>query len=544
MKANKFAILPLALFFLASNIHALNVDENELRSIENDDETIVFINYTGPYSKIDSLESIKRIGTNLGSPITSSLNRMITVGSPARYSVIHAVNANETKGFDADILLIGSAASVDHIDNLRHIIASYLSAAYGYTEKDANTIAIFVTVYNAVYKGKIDSYNSKYKKIVTDNLDPVNCGLSVDYKDWSGKSQIVIPLFDAQNGGLSTVETSVISDNEVVKHMQAESDKGISTRKDMVDLKEREAEQASERAQESQKNAVIEQKKADDERRQNDLLRQQAETAQREAEAANKKAAENPNDGQAQINAKNSEEKARQKQNELTEHEKALAEQEEKAQKAQQEAAYTQAIADKKTSEAQEERKVIAGDQQSVIEQAIKDSSAPSAYGLELTNESSMLSGIIKINTKTGAVIKASPVAYIRNRTMFSAGQNFIAVAGENSGNGAVKLVLLSPDSMEIVKESAETVAEDSVLIQDNGEFYCIIQDGRNWVLAKYDSDLTLKLKSSVPVKRTTPITASDSYIIVTGANGQPRLLNKSNLNTVVSSGFGNADAK
>lgn len=127
---------------------------------------------------------------------------------------------------------------------------------------------------------------------------------------------------------------------------------------------------------------------------------------------------------------------------------------------------------------------------------------------------------------------------------MFSAGQNFIAVAGENSGNGAVKLVLLSPDSMEIVKESAETVAEDSVLIQDNGEFYCIIQDGRNWVLAKYDSDLTLKLKSSVPVKRTTPVTASDSYIIVTGANGQPRLLNKSNLNTVVSSGFGNADAK
>ena len=106
----------------------------------------------------------------------------------------------------------------------------------------------------------------EYKDVVVKNLSSNNCGLSVNYKDWPGNSQIVIPLFDIKDGGLSTVDTSVISDSQVVKHMQYDDDKNIESRKDMVDLKEREAEKASEKAQESQKNAVQEQKKLNEEK--------------------------------------------------------------------------------------------------------------------------------------------------------------------------------------------------------------------------------------------------------------------------------------
>ena len=83
-------------------------------------------------------------------------------------------------------------------------------------------------------------FQEKYKKVVTNNLSSEKAGIALSYKDWPGKTQIVIPLNDIK-GGLSTVDTSVISDKQVVQSMQGEDDKGVESRKEMVDIKEREA---------------------------------------------------------------------------------------------------------------------------------------------------------------------------------------------------------------------------------------------------------------------------------------------------------------
>ena len=544
MKEHKISLLFLIALFSAIPLCAQKVDEEELKSAGND--TIVFINYTGPHSKIDSLASIKQLGSNLGTVVAKDTSKATSAGNPAKYSVIHAIDPEETGKLDADIILVGADATVDHIDNLRRIIASYLVAAYGYSEKDAETVAVFVTVYNAVYRGNFDAYQKKYKKIVLDNLSPSNCGLSVNYTDWPGKSQIVIPLYDV-NGGLSTVDTSVISDTQVVKSMQEDDGKNVESRKEMVDIKEREAENASQKAQEAQKNAVQEQKKLTEEKQKTEAAQQEAETAQKEAETAQKKADENPDDAEAQKEAEEKKIEAEEKQVAYEEQKTAQEEQQAAADNAAKEAAEQQAVADKKTSEAQEERKTIAQDQAEVIKKEIENAAAPSVYGIELTNDATMLSGLIKVNTSTGEVIKSSPVTYIRNRTMFQAGENFVAIAGENKGNGTVKLVLLSPDTMEIIKESNETVAENSVLVQDNGEYYCIVQDGKISTLAKYDSELNLKLKSSASLKPATPVTIAGQHIVVTGADGNVKVLDKSDLNEIgAKSGIQNstADAK
>ena len=544
MKEHKISLLFLIALFSAIPLCAQKVDEEELKSAGND--TIVFINYTGPHSKIDSLASIKQLGSNLGTVVAKDTSKATSAGNPAKYSVIHAIDPEEKGKLDADIILVGADATVDHIDNLRRIIASYLVAAYGYSEKDAETVAVFVTVYNAVYRGNFDAYQKKYKKIVLDNLSPSNCGLSVNYTDWPGKSQIVIPLYDV-NGGLSTVDTSVISDTQVVKSMQEDDGKNVESRKEMVDIKEREAENARQKAQEAQKNAVQEQKKLTEEKQKTEAAQQEAETARKEAETAQKKADENPDDAEAQKEAEEKKIEAEEKQVAYEEQKTAQEEQQAAADNAAKEAAEQQAVADKKTSEAQEERKTIAQDQAEVIKKEIENAAAPSVYGIELTNDATMLSGLIKVNTSTGEVIKSSPVTYIRNRTMFQAGENFVAIAGENKGNGTVKLVLLSPDTMEIIKESNETVAENSVLVQDSGEYYCIVQDGKISTLAKYDSELNLKLKSSANLKPATPVTIAGQHIVVTGADGNVKVLDKSDLNEIGAKGGSQnstADAK
>lgn len=532
MYKSKFVKFAIALLIsLSTTAFALEVDENELKSTGTID-TVVFVNYTGPHAKIDSLSSIKKIGSDLGTVIAADPEKMTNTGAANKYSVIHAIDPSESGKLDADILLIGPNATVDHIKNLRYIIASYLSSAYGYSEQDAETVAVFVTVYNAVYRGNTEYFAKKYKNIVNSNLTADKCGLALNYKDWPGKSQIVIPLYDVK-GGLSSVDTSVISDKEVVKHMQEDDDKNVESRKQMVDIKEREAEDATEKAQEAQKKAVEEQKKLQEEKQKTQEVKKEAETAKKEAEQAKKVAEENPNDKKAQEEAAKKQEVAEEKQEELKAQEEKQAEQEEKTEEAKETAAEKQAVADKKTNEAQEERKEIAKDQQEVIEKAIKDAATPAVYGMELTDEDQLLSTLIKVNSQNGQIIKTSPVTYIRNRTMFQAGENFIAIAGENKGNGAVKLVLLSPDTMEISAESNEIVHENSVLIQDGTDYYCVIQDGKNWVLAKYDQELTLNLKSPVPLMSSTPVSITEAGILVTGAKGYVKLLDKSDLTEI-----------
>ena len=509
----KKLLLICSILLFTASVFSLEVNEPELRVTGN--ETVEFINYTGPHKVIDTLEAIKRIGSDMGKTIVPE--KSSTVGNKNKYYVIHAVDENEKDKLNADILFIGPDATVDHIKNLRRIISAYLSSAYGYSEKDADTLAVFITVYNAVYRGQYDVYNSKYKSVVTKNLSKDNCGLSTNYKDWPGKSEIVIPLYDV-NGGLSTVDTSVISDSTVVDSMKEDDDKNVDSRKDMVDLKEREAEQATDKAQAAQKTAAEEKKKLDD-------TKKEASDAQKKADDAKKEAEKNPTQENKQ--------KAEEAQKQADEKKAEVKEQEKKTEEAKQEAQEQQALADKKQNEAYDERKEIAKDQQEVQEKEAAEAKMPSEYGIILSDEKNLLSRLVRFNTETGEIIKRSPVTQIRNRTIYALGDEFIAVAGEDSGNAAIKLVTIDQVNMEITSESNETLAPDSVLVRDGNDFYCVIADGSSWKVGKFDSNLVLKLKSDVNVKSSTPITITDSGVVITDDRGHLRLLNKADLKSI-----------
>jgi len=540
----KFTVFAAAVLFAAASLSALSVDRDELKSTQN--TTIEFINYVGPHKVIDSLEAIKAIGTGLGTVISKDVTVASDAGNKNKYYVVHAVDPSESGKLDADILFIGKDALVDHIRNLRHIIASYLSAAYGYTEQDAQTIATFVTVYNAVYRGDLDTFNKKYKSVVTKNLSASNCGLGVNYRDWPGKSEIVIPLFDVK-GGISTVDTSVISDTKVVDSMQEDDDKNIDSRKDMVDLKEREAEKATEKAQESQKKATEEQKKLNDEKAKTETAQKKADDSQKKADEAKKEAAADPSNKDKQQAADQAAKEADSAKEELAEQKQAEQKQEQETEKAKTEAKQQQAVADKKTTEAQSERKEIAQDQKAVQDKEAAQAKMTSDYGLTLVDDTGLFSRLVKFNTANGESIKDSPVTTIRNRTVYKTDAGLVAVCGENLLNGSVKLVTIDPDTMEITNESAETLSEVSVLVKDPDtvdDFYCIFMNDKEAYVGKYGSDLKLKLRSTITVKAATPITLTDSGIVVTASNGRFAVLDKGTLEPLSRSGEGSTASK
>ena len=526
----KIGFVLASLILANAGLWALEVDKSELQNAN--DTTIEFINYTGPHKVIDSIGAIKGIGADLGKVISENTGNSKTTGNSNKYSVVHAIDPDETGKLDADILFIGADATVDHITNLRRIISAYLSSAYGYSEADADTLSVFITVYNAVYRGKLDSYKSKYKNIVQKNLSS-NCGLSVNYKDWPGKSEIVIPLYDVKNGGLSTVDTSVISDSKVVSSMKEDDDMNVESRKEMVDIKEREAEEASEKAQAAQKTAVEEQKKVKEEKQKTEEAKKEAEAAKKDADEKQKIADENPEDKEAQKEAEEAKQVAEEKQEALEEQEEKQEAQEKKAEEAKQEAKEEQARADKKQTEAQNERKEIAKDQKEVQAREAAEAAMPMEYGIVLTDEKEMLSRLVKFNKETGEIIKNSPVSVIRNRTIFKAADSYIAIAGENTKNGTIKLVLIDSETMEITAESDATIAQDSVLIQDGSDFYCVAEEKGKYYVGKFGDDLSLKLKSDIEVKSCTPITVTDSGLVITDANGKLKVLDKSDLSDI-----------
>ena len=541
----KITCLLLISLLSISSIFSLEVDKNELNTTGN--EIIEFINYTGPHKVIDSAQAIKEIGSDLGKDISLSVSS--TNGSNEKYYVVHSVTSESKDQLDADIIYIGSSATVDHVDNLRRIISGYLQSAYNYSEKDANTLAVFITVYNAVYRGKLDTFKSKYTEDVVKNLSSENCGLSTNYKDWPGKSEIVIPLFDVKNGGLSTVDTSVIADSKVVDSMQEDEDRNIDSRKDMVDLKEREADESSEKAQEAQKEAVQEQKVLNETKKEAEEAKKEAEEAKKEAEEAKKVAEENPNDKKAQETAKESEKKAEEATAKAEEKQQQVEEQQKKTDDAKEAAKEAQEIADKKQNEAQTERKEIAQDQQEIQQEKIAEAKANTEYGIIIVDEENLLSRLVKFNSDNGEIIRKSPVAVIRNRTIFEVGsegsEQFISVAGDNAGNGTIKLVLMDQDNMEITRESNETLSEDSVLVKDGDDYYCVIDDNGKWVVAKYNAELSLRYKSSIAVKSSTPITITKSGVVVTDSIGQLMLLSKTDLSAITKKSSGKySDAK
>ena len=664
-------VIASALFLAVSLVstNALEVSRNELQSVNSD--TIRFNNYNGPHSVIDSLAAIRNIGTQLGRSVKGNLENESTVGSSDRYYVIHAIDSTTGK-LDADIFVLGKNVGVDHVRNLRHIIAAYLVEAYGYSNDDAFTLATFITVYNAVYRGNLDVFNAKYKDIVTKHLHKDKVGLSVNWEEWAGKSEIVIPLSDIA-GGLSTIDTSVISDKNVINSMRESDDKGIDQRKNMVGIMDREADSAESKAEEAAKQAVQEtrklseeQKKLAEEQAKSAEAQKQADSAQKEADSAQKaadasqssadktasdadKAAQSASDAQkeaqkaraeadkkqkeadeawakanelqkkadelaeyarqhpddpeaqkaaeeaqkaadaaraeaekkseeakkaaeeadkkeaeakkaqedaekkaqdaekqqqeADEKAKEAEQKQseadkkaqdaeKQKEAEQAQKEK-TAEQKQKADEAAAEAKEQQETADQKRSEAQNERNLIARDQQQLLNEGLLDEK-DAAFGLRLTDSEKELSSVVKMNSKTGSLVKTSPVSVIRQRELIPVDGGFVAIAGEEGANHTIRLVLIDTIDMEIQKESEDIVAAKSVLVFNGGSFYVVVQDGANYVVAKYSSSLDLELKSKVPVDPATPITVGSNGVCVTAKDGTMQVLRLSDLTAVV----------
>jgi hypothetical protein len=524
---------------------AQEVDREEL---EKNQAPVIFINYEGTPSRIETRQQIVNIGYSPGLAVRNGVQRY---GPLSRYFVIHSVSPKDGDKLDADIFGLGVDIGVDHIRNLRFIVQGYLQGAYGYSLSDAALLAEYITIYNAVFRGTWDYFTSRYKTPVIQELTPEKAGLSIRFDEWPGRTLMVIPLGTGKPG-LSAVDTSSLTAPAVISEMRREEDRGIEQRKDMVDLKEREANEAEqsaalqreaiaqEEARIAQERAAVAQERAAvaQERQQAQPAAQGGVQAQERPQQAQPAAQDGvqaqessvqgggqtlaaaptetgtpPRSAEAELASREAE--ADRKEAELDQREAALEQQ-------RIEAAAAEAFAEQKTAETRQEREEIARDQQELIDQAPPAPSAEGIIGVRIVNADSALGRMVRINPAYGTELTVSVLNTINARTV-SFVQGKILAAAENGG--ALRLVEINPATLETTKQGTEDIHAGSLLWVNGGDIYAILSGGGTLNLARFDTDLVVQAKSSIAVHPYASVVIQNNRLLTQYADGRAAIL-------------------
>ncbi len=512
----KRAFIIVILLWSVSALFGLDVSRAELATTS--ERYIRFVNYEGPRSKIESAEEIRGIGVYLARTMTGGTGPFRYYG---RYAVIHAVDPDRPDALSADIFMVLPESQIDHIDNLRLMVAGFLQESYGYNLPDALLLADFITLYNAVHRRDLDYFRGRYIPNVIGYLNEEQAGLSNLYSDWPGGTQMLIPLSSAAGQGrLSSLDGQELTDDAVTEQLRTQPDRGVAERKEMVELQERGLDQEASRLAQERAAVQSERRQIEAERTAVEQERTAAETQQEELARVDM----TPEDRQETGQLIERQEQA------LDRRETAVAQQEQDVARREDRIVSREQDIQERRDAVREDREVIAQDQQAVIDEqqqiaaaaAVRPAGAPpELYFLEVIEGlDEPLARILAINAGDGSRLRASKLNTIRGRQYQALGNRIVVLAGRTGGAGAVRLVLLEERNLEVVKEGREDIFQASVVEVRNEEVYAVMEKNGAWHLARFDRDLNLLASSDVGLNPYSTLVFGGETIFVQARDG------------------------
>ncbi|TVQ23232.1 MAG: hypothetical protein EA382_10475 [Spirochaetaceae bacterium] len=484
--------LLMAFILVAAGLSAVDVDEEELEALGTRD--FDFINYEGPYETINTIEQIVGIGRSLGTAVRDGRTDFVIDG---RYRVIRAIDPTTNRLRDADIIVPLPTSRVDHINNLRRIISGYLQAAYDYRSADADLLARWVTIYNAVVRGDIEFFTDRYKQVVLSHLTRENAGLARRYDEWPGRSRIVIPLSSVTGPGvIGTVDPAEIAADRVIEELRSLPDRGIDDRQEMVELTERVIDEREERIAAEQAEIAAVERRLDEE------TERVAEERERIADL--------PDDERPAAEAV------------IAEREAEIAAEREEAERRRAELADEQREVAELVDRVRAERELIARDARALLdERAIADevrgldAALAPIYFLQVREVGPAVFGrLVQINPATGVIVNRSAEDAIVSREYQFFGEHLLVVTAD--GDNA-RLATFSVASLaEHRRSAAEVFIATSVGVFGTPQrVYAVVRDGGQWYLGRFNDELALVDRSIIAVNPYTTIAFGGNRIWV-----------------------------
>jgi hypothetical protein len=482
------------------------VDTTEL---ENNLGPVEFIDNTATPGRIDTRQQIFDIGRALGLAVRDNDG---AAGDASRYFVIHRLHPAEFDKLDGDIFGIGANAEVDRIRNLRLIIQGYLESAYSYSAADATLLAEYISIYNAVHRRNRAYFAGRYKTPLLGDLEEGKEGISTRWDEWPGSTLMLIPLRTAADGSLSAVDTTSITGREVVEELRKDDDRGVEQRQQMVELKEREADEAAQKA----------------EIQRDEIAREEADIAEQRREAETERQRIEEERAETPPGLTSEEEAARQaaldqRETALTDKEAELEARESELEEKKEEAQANEEFAERKAEEAAAERAAISDDQREMIGAGSTPARASPAtvIGIKLIRPDSPEGIPVLVVPSTGEQIKASAMNTVRVRTLVNAGGKTIAVAGENGAGGVYRLIEIDPVTLEMARRSEDQIHSESLIWVEGQNIYAIVNgaDGRQYI-GRFNTELLKLAQSAIAVHPFADIIFSGGRLLTQDTRG------------------------
>lgn len=558
-------IFALAIILFTTSIFAYEVDIDEIKS-----KRINFTNYAGKGSKSESVSEIKSIGYRLSNRVKNGKEDTV-FRYYMKYSVVRALAGDGDKKFSADIIFLDKNARVDHIRNVRRIISAYLEGMYGYTEREADAIALYTTYYNALYRGNTGYFSSKYSDTVMKHVTKRNAGISTIWKDWPGNTAIIIPLTEEnKRGEIGNIDPFIISDDNVKKEVKKEKENKTAT-DELITIKEKEIDRTKKKIEEDKQK--LEEKKKETETEKKKIEEKKTETEKKKEEI--KKEKEETAKIKDPEKKKIKEEEIKKKEEDVKKEEKKITEDEKKIKKEEEKIKKNEKIIENKTEEVKKKEEDVkkdktdnnttndTGDNKKTTEDT-KDNKKETANEKKTPKEEELIkkeetlkekekeldkredtlkdkvpgegvfalkiyylevkdylegghynNTMYMINTTTKKIDFKSPVSNIcgRRYDVFSGGIAVITyVETHQAGH---RLTLLDRETLKATKTGEDNIFWRSFIeIRDNN-IYAIIKDDENYYLGKFDTNLKLMAKSAEKINPNTFITFFDRFIYI-----------------------------
>ncbi len=524
----KTGVLTLLALLAATLAFGLQVDKDELNKGQG--TNIVFINYVGPHTTIDTLEQILGIGQSLGRGLGDKPAEFSYNG---KYRLIHAVGAPEGQKLDADIFIIEAGAEVDDVLNIMRMVAGYLQAAYSYSPADALVLARFIVYYNAVFRGDLKYFGSIYKTIVMKNVSAENAGIATKYTDWPGNTRMLIPLQGSEKGNLNTVGAGQLANPKVVQNLQQQPGKALPERKEITELQQRGMEQGQQKLEQQQ--AQLEQQKKDLAAQQQQLEKTKQEAAQAQTAAA----APGATQEQKQAAASSQAQVQQQEQAVQTQQQKVQQQEQAVAQQQQQQTAAQQSVQQQRAGIAADEQALIQQKQQQAAQQPAQAPTPPAAsvqapgqvlFIYDLGESPDHLGKLVLVDRVSGKLLSQSDLNSVRGRTYVTVGNVIVVAAGRTGGNAAVRLVSVDPTSLAVQQQGKDNIVPASYLAVSGTSVYAVVDSGHGAFLGRFDQSVALQAQSERTVDPFTYITVSGTEVFVQDDQGNILILNKDDL--------------
>ncbi|MCL2519591.1 MAG: hypothetical protein FWE37_01110 [Spirochaetaceae bacterium] len=579
--------LIIGLFISIFLVNALEVAVEEIYRTRN--ANIQFVNFTGPVTVNESASQIRAIGQGLALASSATPNQLHTINN--RYSIIEVSDDINDGLFSAAILFIDPQARVDHIRNVRQIVAGFLQARYDYSFEDANVLAYFLSFYNAVYRGDVAFLQTVYKPAVFNYVTAQNAGISRFWNEWAGNTAFIIPLVDA-----STMAISVLGSEVTAAARNEEADMAIDMREALQEIRadaidqneaaitanEEQIAQNQEQLPQLQQQAEQAGQQADQAQQQANQTQEQANQAQQAADQAQQAADEalaagDPNAAQLQEQANQAQQAANQAQQTADEAQEQAEEAQQQAEEAQQAADQTQ----QQTEQLQNQNEQLATENQQIAQQiqqeqqqlavdqatqqAIADP-ATTAQTLvdtqqqlaqaqqQLDGISPMVGGIfyfmdvserflnghyrnrlLAINPVAGEIMATSSLEICSRQFLaFSGGVVSITAMDVNHASGH-NLTMFDLQTLQPIHNSeGQNIYWNSFIVNDAGNILAVTVVGNNFFLGRFDQQLNLTATSVAQLDADTTITVYGNFIYATyTGRGQIVIMDRTTLATV-----------